>query len=103
MKLNKIKIDYCKWMHIPKLLTFPLIPLMFIQFDNLEAQEEYLKNMEIDSSTKSEENSSEFPTNPFEIVEMLRRANSLNGATNPSDALDEALNSFNIESEKEKI
>ena len=34
------------------------------------------------------------PTNPFEIVDMLRKANSLNDATNPSDAIDEAIKSF---------
>ena len=59
--------------------------------------------MEIDSSTKDDGSSSEIPTNPFEIVEMIRRANSMNNATNPSDALDEALDSFNIIEENKKI
>ena len=35
------------------------------------------------------------PTNPFELVEMIRRQNSLNDATDPSDAIDDALKSFN--------
>ena len=52
--------------------------------------------MQIDSSTKIDSKSSDLPTNPFEIVEMLRRANSLNDATKPSDAIDDALKSFNI-------
>ena len=62
---------------------------------------EYLfEELEIDSSTKSDENSSVIPTNPFEIVEMIRRQNSLNDATKPSDALDDALESFNSLEEK---
>ncbi len=69
----------------------------------LNAGESYLKEIEIDSSTKLDEESSALPTNPFEIVEMMRRANSLNDATNPSDAIDDALKSFNMSDEKEKF
>ena len=69
---------------------------LFISFINikstlLSAEESYLKEIEIDSSTKSDINSSTLPTNPFEIVEMIRRANSMNDATNPSDAIDLSL------------
>ena len=57
---------------------------------------EYLfEDLEIDTSTKTNEDSSVLPTNPFEIVEMIRRQNSLNDATKPSDAIDDALKSFN--------
>ena len=57
---------------------------------------EYLpEELQIDSSTKIEEDSSALPTNPFEIVEMIRRYNSMNDATKPSDAIDDALKSFN--------
>ena len=52
--------------------------------------------MQIETSTKSDEDSSTIPTNPFEIVEMMRRYNSLNDATKPSDAIDNALESFKI-------
>ena len=63
-----------------------------------------LEDLQIDSSTKSEDDSTAIPTNPFEIVEMIRRYNSLNDATNPSDAIDEALKSFNnLEEEEEEI
>ena len=55
---------------------------------------------EIDTSTKTDEDSSAFPTNPFEIVEMIRRQNSMSDATNPSDAIDDALKSFNSLHEK---
>ena len=58
------------------------------------------EELQIDSSTKTEEDSSAIPTNPFEIVEMIRRYNSMNDATNPSDAIDDALNSFNNMEEK---
>jgi len=37
------------------------------------------------------------------MVEMIRRQNSLNDATKPSDALDDALESFNSLEEKEEI
>ena len=57
---------------------------------------EYLfEELEIDNSTKTENDSSALPTNPFELVEMIRRQNSMNDATDPSDAIDDALKSFN--------
>ena len=57
---------------------------------------EYLfEKLEIDTSTKTEDDSSAIPTNPFELVEMIRRQNIMNDATNPSDAIDDALKSFN--------
>ena len=62
---------------------------------------EYLfEELQIDNSTKTEEDGSVIPTNPFEIVEMIRRYNSLNDATNPSEAIDDALKSFNDLEEK---
>ena len=62
---------------------------------------EYLfEELEIDTSTKTQDDSSALPTNPFELVEMMRRQNSLNDATNPSDAIDDALKSFNSLEEK---
>ena len=65
---------------------------------------EYLfKDLEIDTSTKKDDNTSAIPTNPFEIVEMIRRSNSLNDATKPSDAIDDALKSFNSLEGKEEI
>ena len=73
--------------------------LISLKGDYLNA--EYLfEELEIDSSTKTDEDSSVLPTNPFELVEMIRRQNSMNNATNPSDAIDEALKSFNSLEEK---
>ena len=62
--------------------------------------ESLFEDLEIDASTKTGKESSGLPTNPFEIVEMIRRQNSLNDATNPSDAIDDALKSFNSLEEK---
>ena len=81
---------------LPRLITsaifFPL--LISLKGDYINA--EYLfEEVEIDTSTKAEEGSSVIPTNPFEIVEMIRRHNSMNNATDPSDAIDDALRSFN--------
>ena len=71
-----------------------VISLLSLKADYLKA--EYLKEeLQIDSSTKLEDDKSAIPSNPFEIVEMLRRMNSMNDATDPSDALDNALKSFN--------
>ena len=76
-----------------------LISLISLKGDFLIA--EYLfEELEIDTSTKNDDNSSAIPTNPFEIVEMIRRRNSLNDATKPSDAIDDALESFNSLEEK---
>ena len=67
--------------------------LSFLKSDYLNA--EYLfEELEIDTSTKTEDGS-DLPTNPFELVEMIRRNNSMNDATDPSDAIDDALKSFN--------
>ena len=76
-----------------KILFIFLIPLSFLNGYFLKA--EYLfDELQIDSSTKTEDTSA-IPTNPFEIVEMFRRYNSMNDATDPSDAIDNALKSFN--------
>ena len=82
-----------------------LVLFFTLKIDPSKAEDTYLylEEMEIDSSTKDDGSSSEIPTNPFEIVEMIRRANSMNNATNPSDALDEALDTFNIIEENKKI
>ena len=75
-------------------LVIFFISLTSLEGDSLKA--EYLfEELEIDTTTKAEEASSVLPNNPFEIVDMIRRHNSLNNATTPSDALDDALESFN--------
>ena len=77
---------------------------MLISFKNDYLNAEYLyEELEIDTSTKTDDDGSVIPTNPFEIVEMIRRYNSMNDATKPSDAIDDALKSFNTLEEKEEI
>ena len=74
--------------------VFFLIPFISLKGNYLNA--EYLsEKLEIDTSTKTEDDGSVLPTNPFELVEMIRRQNSMNDATDPSDAIDDALKSFN--------
>jgi len=94
-----MKNYFCKSLSKPIILLISFIILIFFKGDYLNA--EYLfEELEIDSSTKTEDDSSALPTNPFELVEMIRRQNSMNDATNPSDAIDDALKSFNSLEEK---
>jgi len=86
---------------LPKQITFVIFLILLISLKGDYLNAEYLfEKLEIDASTKTEEDSSVLPTNPFELVEMIRRQNSLNDATNPSDAIDDALKSFNTLEEK---
>ena len=89
-----MKNYFCK--RLPKPIKFVVFftLLIFLKSDYLNA--EYLfEELEIDTSTKTEDDSSALPTNPFELVEMIRRQNSMNDATDPSDAINDALKSFN--------
>ena len=97
-----MKVNFCKNLSKPIFLIMVFISLFSLKVDPLNA--EYLsEELEINSSTKTEGNDSAIPTNPFEIVEMIRRYNSLNDATNPSQAIDDALESFNNFGEEEEI
>ena len=77
-------------------MTFLIFFTLFISVKSDYLNAEYIfEELEIDTSTKTEDDSSALPTNPFELVEMIRRQNSMNDATDPSDAIDDALKSFN--------
>ena len=94
-----MKNYFCKSLLQPITLVIFFILLIPSKGDLLNA--EYLfEELEIDTSTKTDEDSSGLPTNPFELVEMIRRHNRMNDATNPSDAIDDALKSFNSLEEK---
>ena len=94
-----MKIYFCAKLSKQLPIVFVLISLFSLKGDFLNA--EYLfEESQIDDSTKTEDTSA-IPTNPFEIVEMFRRYNSMNNATNPSDAIDDALKSFNSLEEEE--
>ena len=94
-----MKNYFCKRVFKPIKVVIFFTLLISLKSDYLNA--EYLfKELEINSSTKTEEDSSVIPSNPFELVEMIRRQSSMNDATNPSDAIDDALKSFNSLEEK---
>ena len=98
-----MKIKLNKYLSRSAKFSILFISLFNINQTLLNADDSFLNEIEIDSSTKLDTNSSSLPTNPFELVEMLRKANSMNDATKPSDAIDDALKSFyNIE-EKENL
>ena len=97
-----MKNYFCK--SIPKSITFIIFFTLLISLKGNYLNAEYLfEELGIDTSTKTEDDSSVIPTNPFELVEMIRRQNSMNDATKPSDAIDDALKSFNTLEGKQEI
>ena len=85
---------FCKSLY--KSITFLIFFTLLISLKSKYLNAEYIsEELEIDTTTKTEDDSSALPTNPFELVEMIRRQNSMNDATDPSDAIDDALKSFN--------
>ena len=88
-----MKNNFCTKLSKPISIVVVFISLFSLKGDFLNA--EYLfEESQIDDSTKIEDTSA-IPTNPFEIVEMIRRYSSMQDATKPSDAIDDALKSFN--------
>ena len=94
-----MKIYFYRNFSKPITIVIFLISLISLKGDFLNA-ESLFEELQIDSSTKAEDDKSAIPNNPFEIVEMIRRYNSLNDATTPSDAVEDAINSFNNLEEK---
>ena len=78
--------------------------IFLISFPSI-AQENYkLSEMEINRAINLEdEDNLDFTTNPFEIVDRIRRANSMNDATKPSEAIDDAIKSFDMINEDKQI
>ena len=96
-----MKLNFKK--NISKLTKIFILFISIFNFKStlLSAEESSSNEFKLDSSTKIGPNSKDLPSNPFEIVEMIRRANSMNDATKPSDSIDDALKLFNkIEKEK---
>ena len=77
-----MKINFCKILLNPITFLIFLISLISSEGNFLNAEYSF-DELQIDSSTKTDEDKSSFPTNPFEIVDMIRRYNSLNDATKP--------------------
>ena len=89
-----MKNYFCK--NLANRITFIILFTLLISIKSDYVNAEYVfEELEIDASTKTEGDSSDLPSNPFELVEMIRRQNIMNDATNPSDAIDNALKSFN--------
>ena len=96
MKLNK-KQPLSIFSKFKNLVYLFISPLFLISYQSI-AQESYeLSEMEINRTINlDDEDNLDFPTNPFEIVDRLRRANSMNDATKPSVAIDDAIKSFDM-------
>ena len=85
-------------LHVKKLSYFALFFYSLGFFYNhlvFSSQENYFEELELENNTQDGfKSNGSMQTNPFEIVDRLRRANSMNDATSPSDAVDEAIKTF---------
>ena len=79
-------------------------PIFFVSYQS-NAQDSYkLSEMEINRTINLDDDDNfDLPSNPFEIVDRIRRANSMNDATKPSDAIDDAIKSFDMINEDKQI
>ena len=102
--MTLIKKQLKSWLNILGYSSVLIVlPNFLIIYQSL-AQESYkLNEIEINRVTNFEEENSAFPTNPFEIVDAIRRANSMNDATKPSDTIDDAIKSFDMIIEEKQI
>jgi len=94
LKKKQLKSIFNKFKNLVHLFIAPI----FLISDQSIAQESFkLNEMEINRTINlDDEDNLDFLTNPFEIVDRIRRANSMNEATKPSDAIDDAIKSFDI-------
>ena len=103
MTLNKkqLKFSVKKRWYLFFLLIFQNFLVNYQSF----SQEDFnLNEFEINRNINlDDEDNLDLPTNPFEIIDRIRRANSMNDATKPSDAIDEAIKSFGMIKEEKKI
>ena len=85
-------------------MCFFITTYFFISYQSNAQESNKLNEIEINRIMNSEkEDNLDLPTNPFEIVDRIRRANSMNDATNPSDAIDDAIKSFDMIKEENQI
>ena len=75
----------------------------FISYQLLAQESSKLNEIEINSNYIEDEENVGLPTNPFEILDIIRRLNSMDDATDPSDAIDEAIKSFDMIKEEKQI
>ena len=72
--------------------------ILFSNFVELSELNNYStdKNADIHNSFDLDDQKDQgIPMNPMDLMDRLRRAGAMNDATNPSDAIDDALNAFN--------
>ena len=102
MTLNKKQLKFTdnKFWYILFLLIFQ----NFVSYQLLSQENFNLNEYEINRNINlDDEENLDLPTNPFEIIDRIRRANSMNDATKPSDAIDEAIKSFGMIKEEKQI
>ncbi len=93
MKLFRKNLLHRKTLFIIALLLYSLG--FFYNDLVISSQENYFEEIELNNNTQDGfESNKSIPTNPFELIDMIRKANSMNDATSPSDAIDEAIKSF---------
>ena len=100
MTLNKKQLKF-----MDNKLWYLLILLIFqnflVSYESFSQENFNLNEFEINRNINlDDEDNLDLPTNPFEIIDRLRRANSMNDATKPSDAIDEAIKSFDMINEE---
>ena len=79
------------------MICFLLAPNFFLIHQAFSEESYKLNEMEINRTINlDDEDNLGFPTNPFEIVDRLRRTNSMKDATKPSEAIDDAIKSFDM-------
>ena len=96
--MTLIKKQLKNWRNILGYFSILIVlPNFLIIYQSL-AQESYkLNEIEINKTINLEdEDNFDLPTNPFEIVDRIRKYNSMNDATKPSDAIDDAIKSFDM-------
>tara|TARA_Y100000589_G_C27068777_1_gene594463 strand:- start:282 stop:590 length:309 start_codon:yes stop_codon:yes gene_type:complete len=86
-----------------QLLCVLIFSNFFISYQLTAQESSELNEIEINRNNIDDEDNVGLPTNPFEILDMIRRLNSMDDATNPSDAIDEAIKSFDMIKEEKQI
>ena len=103
--MTLIKKQSKSWLNILGYFSILIVlPNFLIIYQSL-AQESYkLNEIEINRTSNLEgEGNLDLPTNPFEIVDRIRRATSMNEATKPSEAIDDALKTFDMIKDENQI
>ena len=99
-----IKYNICK--HFYSFFLFLFISQVLLANTNTFAsQNKFMPDRDIDSSFK-EKNEPSVPVNPMDVMNLMRQITASDDATSPTDALDEAIEAYEIALEirvKEKI